>query len=73
MSAEKPAPDLDARIKTTVVATYEDLRWQLHTIAGHLRGMNRWKEATRVQKISDSMWPKGQIIPQPMIPRSHHG
>lgn len=73
--AAQPKPEVapDTRIKTTVVATYEDLRWQLHTIAGHLRGMNRWKEATRVQKISDSMWPKGDIIPQPMIPRSNHG
>ena len=58
---------------TPDIITYEDLRWQLHTIAGQLRGMNRWKEAKRIQKACDAMYPKGEILPQPMIPRSHYG
>ena len=57
----------------TELIRVEDVRWSLHQIAGDLRRLNDWKRATRVQKIADSMWPKGDIIPQPVIPRQNNG
>jgi len=51
--------------------TERDARAALEQIAGAFRRMNQWGRAKRAQSLADSMYPKGEIRPQPILPRSN--
>lgn len=53
--------------------TVKNCRDALEQIAGALRRINRWSDVKRVQKAADALYPKDEIRPQPIIPRSNHG
>lgn len=65
------------------MSDHQSLRWQtlteqearaaLEQIAGAFRRMNKWGLAKRAQSLADAMYPKDEIRPQPIVPRTNSG